>query len=193
LHLDDAGDEMSHTIGKASLEIIAREIAYEGKPIGSEVPSVGKITTYKVTTSDLSAIIFGVVTWSDGTSEAIPIQYLEGESKYERLERAGRWSLANHGSSWIGELNAMKFNPEKGRSNLASASYEELTAFAESDFKGVLNSFGDFVIDTKENLYGETNKNKSRLALKCEAGNKDIIAAAFVVTRVLATLKDHGM
>ena len=184
---------MSHTIGKARFSVVAREIAYEGKAISSDIASVGTITTYKVTTSDLSALIFGVVTWPDGVSEAIPIQFLEGESKYERLERAGRWSLANHGASWIGELNAMKHNPEKDRSNLASATYEELSDFAEADLKAVLKTFGDFDLDTKEKLYGETNRNKLRLALKCDAGNKDMIAAAYVVTRVLATLKDFGM
>ena len=184
---------MSFNIGKANFNVLAKEIAYEGKPIGSEIPSVGKLTTYKVNTTDLSTVIFGVVTWPDGVSEAIPIDVPEGQAKYERLERAGRWSLANHGSSWIGELNAMKFNPEKERSNLASASYEELSSFAEADLRETLKPFGDFIIDTKANLYGETNKNKGRLALKCEAGNKDMIAAAYVITRVLATLKDHGM
>ena len=180
-------------VGKASFEILEREISFEGKPIGSEIPSIGKLTTYKVTTSDLSSLVFGVVTWADGASEAIPIDFLEGEAKYERLERAGRWTLANHGSSWIGELNAMKHNPEKGRSNLATASYEQLTAFAEADLLQTLKQFGHVEIDTKENLYGETNKNKLRLAVKCDSGNKDLIAAAFVITRVLATLKDYGM
>jgi hypothetical protein len=182
-----------HKIGKASFEVLAREISYEGNPIGSNVPSNGKLTTYKVTTSDLSSLVFGVVTWADGASEAIPIDFLGGEAKYERLERAGRWTLANHGSSWVGELNAMKHNPEKGRSNLATASYDQLTAFAEADLLTTLKQFGQVEIETKDILYGETNRNKSKLAVKCESGNKDLIAAAFVITRVLATLKDYGM
>lgn len=180
-------------IGKASFDVLAEEIAYEGKPIGSEIPSVGKLTTYKVTTSDLSTVIFGVVTWPDGVSEGIPIDVPGGEAKYSRLERAGRWTLANHGSHWVGELNAMKFNAEKERSNLASASYEQLSSFAEADLREALKPFGDFQIDTKANLYGETNSHKNRLAIKCDAGNKNLIAAAYVITRVLATLKDYGM
>lgn len=182
-----------YQIGKASFEVIAREIAYEGKAIGSEVPSVGTITTYKVTTSDLSALIFGVVSWPDGNSEAVPIQYLGGESKYERLERAGRWTLTNLGPFWIAELNAMKFNPTSLKANLASAGLDELNYFAEGDFSEILKDFGKFELDTKDKLYGETNSHKNRIAIKCEAGNKDMIAAAYVVTRVLATLKDHGM
>ena len=185
---------MEWQIGKASFEVVAREIVYEGKPIGSEIPSVGKLTTYKVTTSDLSGIIFGVVTWPDGTSEAIPVDVLQNsQEKYERLARAGRWTISNHGTSWIAELNAMKHNPEMGRSNLASATYEQLTSFAEHDLLETLKQFGPVEIDTKENLYGETNRNRLRLALKCDSGNKDLIAAAYVVTRVLATLKDFGM
>jgi hypothetical protein len=182
-----------HKIGKANFEVLEKEIAYEGKPMHAEIPSVGKLTSYKVSTSDLSEVVFGVVTWPDGVSEAIPISFLGGQDKYRRLENAGRWSLANHGSFWIGELNAMKYNADMRRSNLASASYEELTSFSEADLLSTLKQFGQVVIDTKENLYGETNRNKSRLSLKCEAGNKDLIAAAYVITRVLAILKDHGM
>jgi hypothetical protein len=182
-----------HKIGKASFDVLEKAIAFEGKPIGSQIPSVGTITKYKVTTSDLSALIFGVVTWPDGNSEAIPIQYLGGESKYERLERAGRWTLMNVGPFWIAELNAMKFNPTSLKANLASAGLEDLNHFAEGDFSAKLKDFGKFELDTKEKLYGEENSHKNRLAIKCKAGNKDLIAAAYVVTRVLATLKDHGM
>lgn len=181
------------SIGKAKLEVLEKEIAFEGTPIATKIPSVGKITTYKVSTSDLSSLVFGVVTWPDETSEAVPIKFLEGESKYERLERAGRWTLANQGAFWVGELNAMKHNAEKGWSNLASASYEELTCFAEADLLETLKQFGQVEVATKETLYGETNRNRMKLALKCDRGNKNMIAAAFVITRVLATLKDHGM
>lgn len=184
---------MTHKIGRAKFEVLEKEIAYEGKPMHGELPIVGKLTSYKVSTTDLSEILFGVVTWPDGISEAIPISFLEGQDKYQRLENAGRWSLANHGEFWVGELNAMKYNAEMRRANLASASYEDLSAFAEADLLETLKTFGQVEIDTKENLYGETNRNKSRLSLRCEKGNKDLIASAYVVTRVLAILKDHGM
>lgn len=180
-------------IGKAKFEVIDFEVPYEGKPTASDVTAIGTLTTYKVTTSDLSALKFGVVTWEDDTSEAIPIDFLDGEQKYERLERAGRLTLINFEGSWIAELNAMKFNPEKGRSNLASATYEEISEFAESDLKVTLERFGSVSIGTREQLHGETNRNRLKLSLKCDKGNKDAIAATYVVTRVLATLKDFGM
>ena len=181
-------------IGKATFEVAEREIAYEGKPIGEDDVAVGALTTYKVSTTDLSTIIFGVVTWPNGVSEAIPVDVLkDSEQKYTRLQNAGRTIISNEGESWVAELNAMKHNPERGRSNLASASLEELSSFAERNIRDALNEFGNISIDTKEKLTGETNKNRNRLALKCEIGNKNAIAAAYVVTRVLATLKDFGM
>lgn len=182
-----------YVIGKARFEVVESEVPYEGKPTASDVTAIGTLTTYKVTTSDLSALKFGVVTWEDDTSEAIPIDFLDGEQKYERLERAGRLTLINHENSWIAELNAMKFNPDKGRSNLASATYDELSEFVESDLKETLERFGRVSIGTREQLHGETNRNRFKLSMKCEKGNKDVIAAAYVITRVLATLKDFGM
>lgn len=184
----------SWKIGKATFALHESEISYEGKPIGSDEASLGKLTTYKVTTTDLSTIIFGVVTWPNGVSEAIPVEVLkDGEQKYQRLQNAGRMTIANQGGSWVAELNAMKHNLVNGRANLASATLEELSTFAESEIKSVFEAFGPMSIDTKENLTGETNKNRNRLALKCENGDKNMIAAAYVVTRVLATLKDFGM
>jgi hypothetical protein len=40
-------------IGKAKFVVLEKEIAFEGKPIGSEISIIGKLTTYKVTTFDL--------------------------------------------------------------------------------------------------------------------------------------------
>jgi hypothetical protein len=102
-------------------------------------------------------------------------------------------SVDNHGQQWVAELKAMKFNHEQGKANLAGATQSELTAFAESEIKGVLSAFGNVEIGTKEELIGETNRNRTKLALRCDSGNTDLIAAAYVVTRVLAILKDFGM
>lgn len=184
---------MQHQIGKARFEILENEVPYVGKPIGSEVESVGQLTTYKVDTSDLSSLKFGIVTWPDGASEVIPQGFLGGEKKYEKLATSGRWTILNSGSSWIAELNAMKFNPERALANLATASYEQLCDFAEGDITQALSKFGSVQIGTRAELHGETNKNRNRLALKCEAGNHDLIAAGYVITRVLAILKDYGM
>jgi hypothetical protein len=181
-------------IGKANLEIVEVEIPYEGKPIGGEDIAVGRVTTYKATTTDLSTVIFGVVTWPDGNSEAIPVDVLsDGEQKYQRLQNAGRISIANSGQYWLLELNAMKFNHEQGKANLAGATIDELSFFVDGDLTSVFSAFGHADFGTKEVLIGETNRTRNKLALRCEHGNKDIVAAAYVVTRVLAILKDFGM
>jgi hypothetical protein len=181
-------------IGKATLEVLQNGVAYEGQPMGSMENSVGRMTTYKATTSDFSTVIFGVVTWPSALTEVVPVDVLEGsQEKYERLKRAGRMSVDNHGQKWVAEMKVMKFNNEQGKANLAGATHSELTTFAESEIKGVLSAFGDAEIGTKEELIGETNRNRTKLALRCDSGNTDLIAAAYVVTRVLAILKDFGM
>ncbi len=162
--------------------------------MGSMETTVGRMTTYKASTSDISTVIFGVVTWPSELTEVVPVDVLKGsQEKYERLNRAGRMSVDNHGQQWVAELKAMKFNHEQGKANLAGATQSELTAFAESEIKGVLSAFGNVEIGTKEELIGETNRNRTKLALRCDSGNTDLIAAAYVVTRVLAILKDFGM
>jgi hypothetical protein len=92
----------------------------------------------------------------------------------------------------VGELNAMKFNQERQRTNLATASLSDLDHFSEQSVNTVLSEFGSFKIGSREELHGETNKNRSRLAILCDAGNKDMVAAVYVITRVLAILKDFG-
>jgi hypothetical protein len=181
------------TIGKANFSRVESEIPYEGKPTGQADRTIGRITTYKAETSDLSSIKFGVVTWSDGNSEVVPIAVLPGgQRKYERLENAGRLTLLNYGSSWVGELNAMKFNQDRQRTNLATASLSDLDLFSEEAIGSVLEQFGFFKIGSREELHGETNRNRGKLAILCDSGNKDMVAAVYVITRVLAILKDFG-
>lgn len=181
-------------VGKANFKVQELEIDIEDKPVGSDEILHGKVTTFKVATSDLSTIVFGVVTWPTGVSEAVPIDVLQdGELKYQRLQNAGRMSLLNIGEKWVGELNVMKYNAERGRANLAGATYDDLCYLAESDLLTFLRQFGDVQVGTREALHGETNKNRNRLAFMTDAGNKEMVAAAYVVTRVLAILKDFGM
>jgi hypothetical protein len=184
----------SWKIGKATFTVQQEDVAFEGKPMRSEDSQVGTLTSYRVETTDLSTIIFGIVTWADGETEVIPIEVLKSsEQKYGHLGNAGRMAVKNIERSWVAELNSMKFNSQQGKANLASATLDELKHFAEADIQSVLGQFGKVEIATKEVLIGETNKNRNRLALKCEQGNKNMLAAAYVVTRVLAILKDFGM
>lgn len=181
-------------IGKATLAKVEVEIPFEGKPVGQDELFMGAISTYIAKTSDLSQVQFGVVTWPNGDAEVIPIDVSQdGELKYERLKNAGRMTLINIDDRWLGELNAMKFNQETQRANLASATLGDLDHFAETSFKVVLEMFGKVTVGTREILHGETSRNRNKLAFICSKGNKDLVAAAYVVTRVLAILKDYGV
>jgi hypothetical protein len=92
----------------------------------------------------------------------------------------------------VGELNAMKFNQDRQRTNLATASLSDLDLFSEEAIGSVLEQFGFFKIGSREELHGETNRNRGKLAILCDSGNKDMVAAVYVITRVLAILKDFG-
>ena len=184
----------SWRIGKATFTVQQESVPYEGKPMRSDESQVGTLTSYRVETTDLSTIIFGVVTWRDGETEVVPFEVLKNsQEKYSHLGNAGRMSVKNVDGSWVAELNSMKYNSKQGKANLATATLDELEHFAETEISKVLAQFGTVEIGTKEVLIGETNKNRNRLSLKCEEGNKNMLAAAYVVTRVLAILKDFGM
>lgn len=182
-------------LGKSKFFKLEANKAFSGKPMGADTATVGSLTTYKVETSDLSSLIFGVITWPGDITEVVPIDVLDGENKYERLQNAGRMSVINSGQSWVVELKVMKHNPSKGYATLATAPYEDICAFLgpKEDLRAQLSRFGTLEIASREKLHGETNKNKTRLALKCDAGNMDLLAAVWVITRVLAVLEDYGM
>lgn len=180
-------------IGKAAFELTSATSSYLGTPAGQSTEATGEITTYRATTTDQLNLLFGIVVWQGFAPEVIPVEFLDGEGKYERLANAGRISVIEVGFSWIVELNAMKFNPDNNRVNLASSSQEALSYFAGSSIETVFSEFGTYEIGSRESLHGETNRNRSRLAIKMDAGNTNLLAAVYLVTRVLAIMHDYGM
>ena len=181
------------SIGKANFELYERDKAFVGKPMRAAEELVGKITTYRVKTTDLSTLVFGIITWPTGDSEVVTVDVIDGEDKYQRLQNSGRMTLLNHGDSWVAELNVMKHNQVKGRSTLASAPYDDISKLAESDLLKTLSSFGKVQIGTREQLHGEVNSHRNAQAFMCARGDLEVVAAAWVITRVLAILKDYGM
>jgi len=127
-------------IGKAAFELTSMASSYLGTPAGQSAEAPGEVTTYRVTTTDQLNLLFGIVVWQGFSPEVIPVEFVDGESKYERLANAGRISVIEFGSFWIMELNAMKFNPVNNRVNLASASLDNLSYFAGTRIESVFQN-----------------------------------------------------
>jgi hypothetical protein len=185
-------------LGKANFDFIDEVQPYVGKPMslpdGAPAEQVGTLRKFRVTTTDKLDHIFGIVEWPQADPEVISIQRVEGESKYERLERAGRMGLmTKFGDFWLVELTAMKFNPQNERVNLAGADLSALDYFLGSSLEQALLAAGANAVGSRQALVGDESKNRRVLAMKCPKGSYEAVAMAFVVTRVLAIMHDFGM
>jgi hypothetical protein len=190
------GNFQKLTISLATIELLDEEQNFEGVPISSESKEteVGKLRTFRVTTSDTLVLKVGVVAWPSGLLDVIPYEKVQGLMKHDFLESRGRTSLyVQDNGDWMFVLRALKWNEKQQKPNLADATLDQLSELAEQDFEELLKSQGAKGVGTREELVGETNRNRFQLAMLIDPHNMEAIAAAFTVTRVLAVVKDFGM
>ena len=183
-------------ISFATIEFIEGEQNFDGTPISSSSKEneVGKLKSFRVTTTDTLVLKVGVVSWPSGSFDVVPFEKVQGLMKHDFLESRGRTSLyVQENGDWLFVLRAFKWNKLQQKPNLADASLQELSELAEEDFEQLLISHGAKAVGTRETLVGETNRNRFQLAMLVEPHNMEAIAAAFTVTRVLAVVKDFGM
>ena len=183
-------------ISLATIELLEGEQSFDGTPISSESkePEVGKLKTFRVTTTDTLVLKVGVVSWPSGSFDVIPYEKIQGLMKHDFLESRGRTSLmVQENGDWIFVLRTLKWNEQQQKPNLADATITQLSELAEQDFEELLKSHGAKAVGTREELVGESNRNRFQLAMLIEPHNMAAIAAAFTVTRVLAVVKDFGM
>lgn len=186
----------SFNISMATVEILDNEQIFNGTPIASvsKEPEVGKLKTFRVTTTDTLVLKVGVVSWPSGSFDLIPYEKVQGLMKHDFLESRGRTSLyVQENGDWMFVLRALKWNEKQQKPNLADATLAQLNELAEQDFEELLKSCGAKAVGRREELVGETNRNRFQLAMLIEPRNMEAIAAAFTVTRVLAVVKDFGM
>jgi hypothetical protein len=188
---------LSITIDKATIEFIDGPAPFFGKPAspdeGFDADQVGQVQKFRVTTLDTLNMVFGIVSWPNGRPEVRSIEMIDGLHKYQRLEKAGRWSFVPlETGSWVGELNVLKIGESKTYPTLHSSSIEELNGLARTDVVALLKSLGATAVGTREEIHGETSRQRNRLALIAQPGSKEAIAAAFTITRVLAVMNDLG-
>lgn len=190
---------MSHQIGLARFEWLEENQEYIGKPItsDSEDEQKGKAHKFLITTEDKLKMVFAIVEWPDNKPDVIPIKRLSGLEKYDRLEQAGRFSiftdLPNLLDSWAWEVRVMKFGEDSNRQNLHKTNLEELDRLLETgNARDVLMSFGATRICLRGDVDPNAGNRASQLMVVGESGNKDLVAASFAISRVLAVMKDYG-
>ena len=187
---------MSIKIDKATIELIDGPTAYFGKPAsadeGYDGEQAGTVQKFRVTTLDTLNMVFGIVTWPNARPEVRSIEMLDGLHKYQRLEKAGKWSFVPlPNGDWVGELNVLKIGG-KDYPTLNSSNLAELNSLAQTDVITLLTKLGATALGTREELHGETNKQRNRLAVLVKPDAVEAIAAAFTITRVLAIMNDLG-
>lgn len=184
-------------VGKAQIEFLGDAVPFAGKPMVRQTDApeeqLGKVTKFRVTTTDQLDYVFGIIEWPSADPEVNFLDAVDGLSKYERLQSAGRMGVqTKFGDFWLVELTAMKINADKGRANLAGASLQKLDEFSGTDTKGLLKELGALGVATREDLVRDQSRNRNVLSLTCAEGNLEVIATAFVITRVLAIMMDYG-
>ena len=188
---------MTIEIDKATIEFLGEPVDIFEKPMGpfdgAPKEQVGNVQKFRVTTTDTLNMIFGIVTWPQANAEVRHLEYIDGISKYERLENAGRLSLFGvTGARLLGELNVMKYG-SKGRPTLHGSSLDELSYLAGSDFSELLKEHGAIAVGSREDLEGSTGRTAKNLSFLVDEKNVEVIAVAFTVTRVLAIMNDLGL
>ena len=183
-------------IDKAAIEFVDGPVDFFAKPIspfeGAPNEQSGTVQKFRVTTLDTLNQVFGITTWPQAQPQVSSLELITGLEKYERLEAAGRLTIGTaKDGKWLAELRVMKFG-EKGRQNLHRASLDDLDYLTGSNFESLFTNYPDVVIGTRAVLDGETNRQATALAIKCNPENYEAIALAFTVTRVLAVMNDFG-
>jgi hypothetical protein len=184
-------------ISKCEIEIFSEEKPISGKPISMknvEGDLVGKLRTFRVTSTDELNLVVGLISWPMNMQEVKPIDLLGGLEKHEILGHKGQMEIkmASDGN-WLVTLRTLRFNPEKRYFTLVNAPLTEINEFLGSSFKDELERRGVIRFGTKEFIEGDKGRSANQLAMVIEPGNLEAIAVAYTVTRPIAVIKDYGL
>lgn len=184
-------------INRCKIELISGAFSLEDNPVSPDAgvsgPQVGSLLKFRITTTDDLDHVFGLVTWPNARPEVRSVEFVDGLSKYKRLEGAGRWSLIPVGKGqWLGELNIMKYNGQE-RPTLCRPTTEELNQLAGGDAQALLLQHGALKVGTREALIGDQTRQRNSPALLVREGDVTAIAAGFAVTRVMAIMYELGL
>ena len=185
-------------LGKAKIELSPELVRFSGVPMDTsdegDSEQVGQLMKFRVTTTDDLNILFGIIVWPKAKPEVRFLEWIDGEAKYKCLQGTGRMSIDTPlPDTWMGQLRAMRYNHESKKTNLAGIPLQKLDEYTQQNFAERLIQSGALGVGTREELYGEVNKNKKNLAFLAKPMNFETVAIAFTATRVLAVMHDFGL
>lgn len=184
-------------INRADVEFFDGLVPLEGKPTSTNPNAlevqIGQAQKFRITTTDDLNHVFALVIWPDARPEVRSLEFIDGLSKYKRLEGAGRWSLIPiDDQSWLGELNVMKINT-KDYPTLCRPTEAELDLLAGGNAQELLQANGISRVGTREELVGDASRQRNAPAVIFKAGDVKAAAAVFALTRVMAIMFDLGV
>ena len=158
------------------------------------VEQTGKLTTFRVTSSDELNLIVGLIEWENDDPEVAPIDLISGIQKHNELVRRGRMSLRmSQDEKWLVVLKALKFSPAKQYFTLHNGELDEIDGYLGHSFKDFLMDSGALRFGTRGEIDGDTSKTANQLAVVIEPGDIETLAIAYTVTRPLAVINDYGL
>jgi hypothetical protein len=195
------GESMSElaniSISKCEIEFLPGTKSYHGKPMADRKAATnqnGKLTTFRVTSSDELNLIVGLIEWENAEPEVIPIDKVAGLQKHEDLARRGRMSVQlTSDDKWLIVLSVLKYSPLKEYFTLHGGNLEDIDTFVGESFKDILIESGALRFGTRAEIDGETSRSANQLAVVIEPGDIQTVALAYTVTRALAVINDYGL
>lgn len=185
------------SISKCEIEFIPGSKAYRGKPIGDRkggAEQLGKLTTFRVTSSDELNLIVGLIEWDNSEPEVEPIDLISGLQKHRELENRGRMSIkVTKDGNWLVVLSVMKFSPAKQYFTLHGGVIEEIDEYLGYSFQELLLETGALAFGTRAEIDGDTSRTANQLAVLIRPGDIETLAVAYTVTRPLAVINDYGL
>jgi hypothetical protein len=185
------------SISKCEIEFIQGSKPYRGKPIAerkSGVEQVGKLTTFRVTSSDELNLIVGLIEWDKNEPEVEPIDLIAGLQKHRELENRGRMSIKlSKNGNWLVVLSVMKFSKEKQYFTLHGGVLQDIDEYLGYSFKELLMGSGAISVGTRSEIDGDTSRTANQLAVLIKPGDIETLALAYTVTRPLAVINDYGL
>jgi len=186
-------------VGLASIEWLESDQPYIGKPMdGGEHEIEGICDKFRVTTLDELNMVFAVIRWPSHKPQVSCITKISGQEKYDRLEDAGRLGIfqtaEDNRAVWSFELRTMKYGDNQLRQTLKQSTIQDLDYLLEGQSAlELLKTHGALKVGKRGDLAPATASNRANeLFVIGDAENKNLVAVAFTITRVLAVMKDFG-
>jgi hypothetical protein len=190
-------EQLSISVSKCEIEFLPGSKHYRGKPMASRnegVEQTGKLTTFRVTSSDELNLIVGLIEWENDDPEVAPIDLISGLQKHNELVRRGRMSIKmSQDGKWLVVLSVMKYSPAKQYFTLHSGVLEDIDSFLGHSLKEFLLGSGALRFGTRGEIDGDTSRTANQLAVIIEPGDIQSLAIAYTVTRPLAVINDYGL